>query len=111
MARTFTCKNCHKKDDKIGVVSQCTQQVYLASDDWSHLEVGDTLYGYCLECGTRVPGATLKRLLGHDALPDYKGVLTTLVNDVETAGCEDCGTVSIKSVNEARRALNMEAIE
>lgn len=111
MAKTFTCKNCHKKADTIVVVSQCTQRVSLLDDNWTDLEVGDTCYGVCPECGERISETTLKRLLGHDAIPDYKAILTTLINDVETAGCEDCGTVSIKSVNEARRALNMEAIE
>jgi hypothetical protein len=64
----FKCKNSKcpskgKAQDAIGVASECTQILTLASDDWSNLEVGDTLYGYCLECNTRIPPKTLTKLI------------------------------------------------
>ena len=68
-AKTYTCKNCDTQSTKIGVASICTQRLSIPDDNWDDLEVGDTLHGYCLECGTRIPAAVLKRILGHEAKP------------------------------------------
>jgi hypothetical protein len=104
MAKTYTCKSCGVKSEKIGVVSEATQTLTLASDDWEDLTVDDTLYGSCLECGAKIPAKDLKRLTGESG-KDYRAVLEDLVNDVETEGCDGCGTVSKAALNKARKAL------
>ena len=55
--KTYTCKNCKKKSEYIGVASECTQRLHIPSDNWDDLEVGHTLYGYCIECGTQIPSS------------------------------------------------------
>ena len=64
----YKCKNprCPSKgkaQDTIGVVSQCTQTLALAGDDWSNLEIGDTISGYCLECAAKIPPKTMTKLI------------------------------------------------
>ena len=53
--KSFTCPNCHKKQDRLRVTSVCSQTLNFAGDDWTDLEVGDSLYVYCLECGQQLP--------------------------------------------------------
>jgi hypothetical protein len=51
--------------------------------------VGHTLYGYCTECGTRIPDGALKWILGSAytaPAPDYKALLEEVANDAETEG-------------------------
>ena len=62
--KTYTCKACGKKSEQIGVSSVCTQTLTLESDDWTNLEVGETLSGFCLECGEPIPAKKLKTLIG-----------------------------------------------
>lgn len=68
MELVFRCtgKKCPAKgkpQEFIGVVSQCTQKFHPKSDDWSDLEVGDSLYGYCMECGGMVPDSVFRNLI------------------------------------------------
>jgi hypothetical protein len=42
---------------------------------------------------------------------DLLDLLTDIVNDFETSGCEDCGTVSITTINKARKVLGFEPLE
>jgi hypothetical protein len=62
MAKTFTCKNCHKKQDTVGVSSKCTQTLHIETDNWTNLDVGETLEAFCLECGTVLTKAQMKKL-------------------------------------------------
>jgi len=64
----FRCKNekCPSKgkpQEKIGVVSECTQTLHIKSDSWEDLEVGSTLYGYCLECSDKINPKTFRRIM------------------------------------------------
>jgi hypothetical protein len=36
--------------------------------------------------------------------------LTNIVNDYDDAGCEYCGVVSVKFINDARKLLDMEPL-
>lgn len=65
MATKYTCKNCKKVVTKIGVASKCTQTLHLGSDSYTDTEVGDSEYGYCLECGAELPTKDFKRLTGN----------------------------------------------
>ncbi len=40
-----------------------------------------------------------------------EGVLTDIVNDFETEGCEGCGTVQTSTINKARKLLGMKPLE
>jgi len=53
--KSFTCPHCKVKQYHVGVLSECTQELNLASDDWNNLDVKDTKYIYCLECGQKLP--------------------------------------------------------
>ena len=62
MPKTYTCKNCRRPVETIGVVSRCYQTHHIDSDEYTDLDISDTLYGYCLDCGTRIPAADLLKL-------------------------------------------------
>jgi len=110
MTKTYTCSHCHTKSEKIGVVSEATQTLTIASDDWNDTEVGATLSGYCLTCNTPIPEEILEKLTGAPVIPNYKELLRSVVDDYETAGCDDCGTVSTRVINMVRKALGLERV-
>lgn len=106
-AKTYTCHSCGTKSEKIGVSSSCTQTLNLTTDDWTNLDVGDTHHGFCLECAVLIPAAKLKKLTGLQqvSFKDYQGTLINLVNSAETAGCDNCATISLEALNKARKIL------
>lgn len=57
------CPGKRKPQTKIGVVSQCTQTLNLKNGEFGDTEVGNSLYGYCLECGVRMGDHVFERLL------------------------------------------------
>jgi hypothetical protein len=64
----YICKNpkCPSKgklQNRIGVVSECTQTLNLVTDEYTTLDVVDSLYGYCLECSARIPAKVLTKLI------------------------------------------------
>jgi RNA polymerase-binding transcription factor DksA len=64
----YKCKNkeCPSKgkaQTRIAVISACTQTLTLGTDDWDDLDVGETLYAICRECGEKIPPKTLAKLL------------------------------------------------
>jgi hypothetical protein len=64
MPKTYTCKNCRRTVEKIGIVSRCCQTFHLDYDDYTDLEVMDTFYAFCLDCGTRIPATDLLKFTG-----------------------------------------------
>lgn len=61
-AKSYTCKGCGRKQDVVCVASVCTQTHNIGTDDYNDLEVGETLYLYCLECGRKLTKEQQKRL-------------------------------------------------
>jgi len=59
----YICK-CGDVSGKIGISSVCTQTLDLKSGDYTNTDVGDTLHGFCLECGAIIPNKRLKTLTG-----------------------------------------------
>ena len=57
------CPSKGKPQKTIGVVSNCTQKFTPETDDWSDLEVCDSLSGYCLECGRDMPEKVFRSLI------------------------------------------------
>lgn len=62
--KTYTCPHCKKKSESIGVQSYCNQTLHIKTDDWSDLEVGDTVEGYCLECSTPITETAMTKIMG-----------------------------------------------
>jgi hypothetical protein len=118
MTKTYTCLHCHTKSEKIGVVSEATQTLTIASDDWNDTEVGATLSGYCLTCNTPIPEEILEKLTGAPVIEDFlrlpgrvmAELLRSVVDDYETSGCDGCGTVSTRVINMVRKALGLERV-
>jgi len=53
---SFVCPNCRKRQEKVGVVSECSQSLHLGTDDWTDLEVnGISKHIYCINCGHNLP--------------------------------------------------------
>jgi len=77
--KSYTCPHCGKTSEKIGVTSICRQHLYIESDDWTDLEVGETLHGFCLECSAEVPADVMKEILqGGELAPDHQSLLRDL---------------------------------
>lgn len=64
MPKTYTCKSCGSKFEKIGVTSVCRQAFHIGSDDYTDTNVEETINGFCLQCGHMIPAKDLKRLTG-----------------------------------------------
>jgi len=60
--KKYTCPRCKKSSESIGVISKCSQTVHLDTDDWTNLEVGETIKGYCLLCGEEIDCKTTEKL-------------------------------------------------
>ena len=48
---SYTCPTCKTKQTVIGVVSKCTQEYDLSSNEWGDIEPEEALSAYCLNCG------------------------------------------------------------
>ena len=65
--KTFICKakNCPAKgkpQERILVISACTQTHTIGTDSYENLDVGETLYGACRECGKKIPNKLFSQL-------------------------------------------------
>jgi hypothetical protein len=106
--KTFKCQACGKTSEKIGVTSIARQILSLATDEWNHLEVAETLHGFCLACSAEVPAVTMKELLkGGEMAPDYHSLLSDLVNPDYVPVPSGSTIVSLKLLNKARVALGL----
>lgn len=61
----YTCPYCKKKAESIGVQSFCSQILHIKTDDWTDLEVGDTVEGYCLECNTPITETAMTKIMAN----------------------------------------------
>lgn len=57
-----TCKGCGKPLDRVIVESKCTQVLTTETNEFHDTEVGETLAGYCRNCGKKIPPRILKTL-------------------------------------------------
>jgi len=69
----FVCSNpdCPSKGQSqktILVISECVQTLNLETDDWTDLDVQDTLYGQCKECAAKIRVKVLDELIGKAGL-------------------------------------------
>ena len=63
VCKTPECPSKGQPQETIIVTSVCYQTLNLETDDWTDLEVQDTLYGQCKECATKIPVKTLDKLI------------------------------------------------
>jgi len=70
---------------------------------------GEVPFGECPDCGALcyMCGADGKPIPHHNAVIE---ALTSLLNSVETEGCDGCGTVSLEAVNAGRKTLGWKPI-
>lgn len=109
--KQFKCTTCGETNTRIGVTSLARQNLNVQTDEWTDLEVGETLHGFCLECAAEIPMAQFKKLTGiKNVEPDHKATLIDLVNSAETEGCDNCATVSLEALNKARLVLGWKKI-
>jgi hypothetical protein len=113
--KSYTCKSCGKTSEKIGVTSLCRQNLHIASDDWTDLEVGETLHGFCLECSAEIPADVMKKILkGGVMAPDYQALLSKLVRNAQVechtvkGYLDGSASVNLILLNKARTALGLQ---
>ena len=76
---SFVCPYCRKRQDKVGVVSECSQSLHLGTDDWTDLEVnGVSKHIYCINCGHNMP-KLFQKLINSGQ-----------INGVIAPSCESC---------------------
>jgi len=98
--------------EKIGVNSICRQTLNVDSDDWTDLEVGETLHGFCLGCGEMIPVEEMKKLDLEPVVEESaRCLLESVCNSFQTAGCDGCGTVSLEVINKIRKILGWELLK
>lgn len=102
------CKACGKELEKVVVVSIARQTLNIATDEYTDLEVNETLRAIC-DCWEELSQEQVKEL-GLNPEPDHQAALINLVNSAETAGCDGCATVSLEALNQARAALGWKAL-